>query len=790
MPEETPIDHAGVMKASVGGRTTLGLDDRAVDKVVAGITKITGAYEKLRTAASGAARAMSSGGRGMTTSGTTSGAGGTSVAASMSSSLSAIPSVGGGGGGTPPTPGGGGGGGGGGGTIGNNAMNTINAGMKPIGDAMSAIGARVERGAQYSLQADRMSVQLQQMYGMSNKQVRNQLRKPLTEHYLLGGGTAINDLLGMQASTGLSAEKNASTVESLRTVSGFSYGSGDITKMLSTMGSPDVANKMFMMGGTGMYGIGGKQRSGMQSIQDIVRRTGLTNPDALKGALQQGSNTRQRLDAMGVPQDMQDLVIQYAMQNNSFQKKSGKNVMYDPSVQEDREAMGIEGTYAVQHEQTTGARVKREEQFYGRQTDNFAQFEKNLRTTTQLFGQLEDALSSVIGLYISTKGHPVTEGLKYGVGTGINFGKNAAVTAFDLAGLAAGGGPGGDAVDSKQKSVSPTTTAPTKGSTADAGPAGAEQNVKKLSKNNEDKLATLDPKLAIPLRRVLEANSSLRIGDAVRSNAEQTRGFLSRYYKTDKPQSEKSETGRIWNGDVWEMKNTKDYPMAPPGQSMHERGLAADVVGDDNWLRANASKYGLSHGGTQPGAQSDEPFHLQPAGTMGSMYGGGNSVSKSGKSSGVSKSSVAKLNVFSKTGISTSKVSMAPLTSAVGGAAGSIKSYIEKGGLKSEGSIVGNTDKISSLSLGASAVVRGKGTNSSGDPVDYQPSLSQGMAPQQSAPAQGSSQSGQAAGSTITISPNIYLNGSQDMSTDLRRIAREVGSLLEQEVKLKMMRTS
>jgi hypothetical protein len=78
-----------------------------------------------------------------------------------------------------------------------------------------------------------------------------------------------------------------------------------------------------------------------------------------------------------------------------------------------------------------------------------------------------------------------------------------------------------------------------------------------------------------------------------------------------------------------------------------------------------------------------------------------------------------------------------------------------------------------------------------GDGPEYQPSLSQGMAPQQYSSTQtnysGNQQSG---GSTITISPNIYLNGSQDMTTDLRRIAREVGALLEQEVKLKMMRTS
>jgi hypothetical protein len=43
-------------------------------------------------------------------------------------------------------------------------------------------------------------------------------------------------------------------------------------------------------------------------------------------------------------------------------------------------------------------------------------------------------------------------------------------------------------------------------------------------------------------------------------------------------------------------------------------------------------------------------------------------------------------------------------------------------------------------------------------------------------------------GISITVSPNIYLNGGQDMSTDIKRIAREVGQLLEGEVRLRMLR--
>lgn len=776
---ESPIDPSGsVFKPSVGGRTTLGLEDRAVDKLISGITKITGAYDKLKIAATGAAKAM--GGAAGSVGGSSS-AGGTSVSASMASSLGSIPGKAGAAMSSPSKSSMlnkmGGGSGGGSGSLGQDVVGLINAVQKPLSDFSGAVNARVESGAQYALQADRMSVQLQQMYGMSNKQVRGQLRMPLTSHYLLGGGTAINDLLGMQASTGLSAAKNASTVESLRAVSGFSYGSGDITKMLTTMGSPDVANKMFMMGGTGMYGIGGKQRSGMQSIQDIVRRTGLTNPDALKGALQQGSNTRQRLNAMGVPQDMQDMVIQYAMQNNSFQKKSGnKNVMYDPSVEADRKTMGIEDTYAVAHEKTTGEKLKREERFYDKQTGALSQFEKNLRTSTKLLGAFENALSGVVSAYIGTKGHPITNTVKYGVNYAQNVGQQALQTSINLAAEAAEV-VGGDPVDSvKTATPSPTTSV-----------ASESNGQVKLSKNNEQKLSKLDPRLAVPLRKMLEAKPELYINEGIRSYAQQEKSFRERYRPTDKPLSEKSGTDREWDGVVWEMKpGAKGAALAAPGQSNHQIGLAADVMGNDAWVRDNAAKFGLSTGWTGKGDAGDEPFHVQPNSipVFGNNTGGQNK--SVGGSSSVGSVSTASVRKTAFRGInSTPKMGGGSSPASINNSASSIKAYIEKGGLKSEGSIIAGTDKISSLSAGAVATAKG------GDPVDYKPSLSQGMAPQQSSTTQ-SSYTGepQSGGNTITISPNIYLNGSQDMTTDLRRIAREVGALLEQEVKLKMMRTS
>ena len=760
---EVPLDRTGTPSSGAAGRASLGLDAREVDRLVSGIEKITKAVATLKDTATGAVKAL--GGIGGNTIGGVGGSTGSrgSVGSSMQSAMGLMANRGAsrnaGSGARFASAGatGGGGaaaGGGGGGGLGSSVMNLMNTLGQPSQDLMNAMSSRISRGADYSLQADRMSTQLQQMYGMSNSQVRNELRMPLTKHYLLGGGTAINDLLGMQASTGLSAAKNASSVEAMRAISGFSYGSGDITKMLSTMGSPDVANRMFMMGGTGMYGMGGKQRSGMQSIQDIVRRTGLTNPDALKGALQQGSNTRQRLNAMGVPQDMQDMVIQYAMQNASFQKKTGgKNIMYDPSVEADRKTMGIEDNYAVSHEKTTGERIKREERFYGRQTDNFSRFEKNLRTSTKLLGMFEDALQGIIGLGISAKGHPITNAAMYGANYAKNLTMSTLQVGLDAAEAGAGAmlPTGGDPVDSKKSA----------GTSTNVGSTGSEQNVK-LNKNDEAKLATLDPRLAVPLRRVLEANPKLRIGDARRSTAQQERSFRQRYRPTNKPESEKGENDRVWHGVVWEMKNTTDKPMAPPGQSFHEKGLAADVHGDDNWLRTNAAKYGLDTGATRRNAQSDEPFHLQPAGTLG--YSGPNSATSSSAASsgaGVSKKSVRKLS-----SVVSPLATSAPATLKNAGEMAS--EFLRSGGWKTESSSVGSTDKIGTLSNYGNSVAKG------GDPVDrgnYSMGGSQG------------------AGSII-ISPNIYLNGTQDMTSDLRRIAKEVGALLEQEVKLKMMRVS
>lgn len=467
----------------------------------------------------------------------------------------------------------------------------------------------------------------------------------------------------------------------------------------------------------------------MQSIQDIVRRTGLTNPEALKGALQQGSNTRQRLTAMGVPQDMQDMVIQYAMQNTQYQRKTGdKSTMYDPSMESNRETMGIEGSYAVQHEKTTGERLKREESFYGRQTDNFARFEKNLRTSTKVLAAFEDALSGIIGMGINMQGHPITNVVKYGAKQMVN----TTMAAVDVGEAAAGAFIPGDAGD---------------GRSGDAGDG--------IKPRDEKKLATLDPKLATPLRNMLAANPKLYIGDALRSAEQQERSFKERYRPTKRSLDTKGENDRIWNGVLWEMKPGNSYPMAAPGNSFHEIGLAADVAGDDEWVRANAAKFGLAHGGTTKGQRSDEPFHVQPAGTLTMKKSSVPSSSSSSNSSGK---------------VSSASVKKAPLTAAkYTPSAPSAGSFTDAGQRASSVSSAGMKAQFAPIIAG----------------ID-KPSTLQGDAGDGRMFAQSYGGGG---GGTITIAPNIYLNGTQDINNDIKRIAREVGRLLEQEVSMMKARS-
>jgi hypothetical protein len=461
-----------------------------------------------------------------------------------------------------------------------------------LGMPIGMIDKRADAGYAPALAADRMGMLYQQTQGISNTQYAKQFRAPLAGGLLGAGG--INTLLGLQAQTGLQSKVMMPGVEALRVASGFSYTTQDITKMISTLASPTVNNRMTMTMGTGIYGIGGKQRNPMEVTQQIVRSTGLTNEKMVNSGMQQGSVTRARLTSMGVPEDMQDIVLQYAQENIQFQKKSGgKQGMYDPSNASQRKTMGINKNFAMEAEVTDVRRNQRDERFYSRQADNYAALERNTQKLITVFTQLEEKLSGIIGARISSRNNPFMK-----IGKTILGGAMVAASPFlapfiSPLGSAVVAGAGakvalGDGTADKKNSKSPTVS-------------GSSSKGKFAQLEKRDTFSKLNPKFKERLLKMMSDNPNVGIGNGYRSSTEQRSMFLSRYSRTTE------DTGTYWNGSFWKKHSGPD--AAPPGMSMHEIGLAADLTGDLDWVQKNAAKYGLQTFANV----NDEPWHVQPA---------------------------------------------------------------------------------------------------------------------------------------------------------------------------------
>lgn len=476
------------------------------------------------------------------------------------------------------------------------AGNTAGFALQALNTAIQAVDARMQNNYQRSLGADKLAVFYRQTQGMDQGQYVD-MRRSMTGARLGYGG--IDTLLSLQAQTGLSAQRNISGVEMLRTVSGYSYSTGDVANMMATMASAPVNNRMTMMLGTGMYGPGGQQRDIGQVIKDITKRSGLTNADVLKGARQAGSVTRSRLQAMGVPPDMIDMVLDYAESNVQFQKKTGSVDMYDPSKKKDRTAMGIEDTFATQAEETTRLREARDEQFYRRQADNFADFEKNLQRVNEMLGKFEDKLSGIVGARI---GNPIIG--KGGIGSkilgGVLMAGGVAATASGFVPVGIGMAALGATLVSGDPMPSNKSTGQNPGAKI---PIGYGKTPKRISLNElavHPEFSSLNTRFKERLMRMFAENPNVGLGDGIRSESDQRALFLSRY--TEDPNGEVS-----WNGKKY--RHVSGAPAAPPGKSMHEIGLAADLVGDLDWVQKNAARFGLKTFGDVLG----EPWHIQPA---------------------------------------------------------------------------------------------------------------------------------------------------------------------------------
>ena len=487
------------------------------------------------------------------------------------------------------------------------ALQLLNAGIQ-------ALDNRITNNYQRSLGADKLGVYYQQNKGITNNQYYHQMREPLQNQRLGYGG--IDTLLSLQASTGIEASKQAGGIAGLRAVSGYSYSTGDMANMVNTLGSAQVNNRMTMMLGTGIYGVGGQQRGIDQVIKDITKNSGLTNAGVLKGARQSGSVTRTRLESMGVPPDMIDMVLDYADSNVAYQKKGGKG-MYDPSNKAQRKMMGIEDNFATQAEETARVKEGRDENFYKRQADNYATMEEGLQKVTKALGAFEDKLSGIVGAGVSTKGGMIRKGLgalAFGVGAA------NALTPFGAPLMMMGGTlMTGDPMpeDKKQKS----------GVSVPLGYSKPANRVPLSQVATASTFAPMNTTFKNRLLKMFAENPNVGIGEGIRSEGTQKQLFLSRYTKV----TDGSEGDAEWNGEQY--KHTSGAPAAPPGKSMHEIGLAADLVGDLDWVQKNASRFGLKTFGDVNG----EPWHIQPAELPNSRWEYEKSGSKWGAPPGTSK---------------------------------------------------------------------------------------------------------------------------------------------------------
>jgi hypothetical protein len=564
---------------------------------------------------------------------------------------------------------------------------------------VQAIDKRVEDARPYVLAADKSTLQMQQITGMSQRGVMDNLRMPLTDYKL--GTNGINQLMSLQARTGINASQQASSVEFMRTLSGFSMGAEGASSIIESLAAPETVNKMFMMTGMSLIGPGGKQKSTQSLIQGLAKRAGLDNKNIAESAIAPGSVTRATLSAMGVSGDLQDQVIQYGQANNNFREKGGKG-SYDPTKEADRKRMGIDDTYAMEAEETERKRGKRDEKFYQDQAGSYAKLERQTQRLTDAMAKLEEVMAPIIS---ARTGSRIAQKVLGGVGSMLS---NIPIVGGLLGSI---GGILGDPRPSNSRYIgendindiyAPTTTIPSNsggggtiptttipnsspvtglswpstiggfsGIHPDTGLPPREHFIHSLGITNHlgpeetlilgggagstpldggpehfnipgfdtpENFAIMGNKTTAPgtglngslnsaIRRLANrayaetnGNVQIKIASGRRSAEEQKalwtqrmqvvpNGYKLPYYKDDF--DGKNYNLVRYNGQLWMKKpGNSDPPIAAPGTSLHELGLAADLDLSDPraalYVAQNLWRFGLSSG-----KADGEPGHIQ-----------------------------------------------------------------------------------------------------------------------------------------------------------------------------------
>jgi D-alanyl-D-alanine carboxypeptidase len=477
---------------------------------------------------------------------------------------------------------------------------------KQIGDTISARFARSEA---YVLEASQTALRgTFQGYG-SRAQQSEQLRQPLAGLRLGSRDQrGINQITNYGARYGLSTQQIYSlgqSVEGLRGASGYQLSVSDVLQRETALAQPQTVNRMAQMLGVSIYGPGGKRRTAAEVYRDVIKRVHFTERQWRTGR-QPGSNVRQNLENSGVPADMVDDIIDLALADFQYQSKvaklspkkqaelqrSGANGFFMGSP-EQLKVFGVGNEPAVAREGRLRAEVGREEDFLGRQSDNYAENERHLENVNKLLGELEDRLSGFLGI-VNTIQHPLGGGIGGVLGKGLKLGGAILNPGAAVAAKLFGMFTGDPDTDGKKKAAW--------GMTPPKQP-GVPWSDPNITNNGWDQMQPImKNRLNAMFTAAWQEGHPVWLNQGYRSEEAQKREFLRRYRPTSR------KTNKFWDGKYWEKVNSGAFDLATPGGSMHTIGLAGDLGGDLAWVVANADRFGLKHFEHV----NNEKHHVQP----------------------------------------------------------------------------------------------------------------------------------------------------------------------------------
>jgi hypothetical protein len=227
----------------------------------------------------------------------------------------------------------------------------------------------------------------------------------------------------------------------------------------------------------------------------------------------------------------------------------------------------------------------------------------------------------------------------------------------------------------------------------------------------------------------------LSLTSGIRDSQRQRELFLERH--DEDPEGNRSFEGKTYSLNA--VGKAKGY-AAPPGSSLHEVGLAADLGPKTSygWIVANAHRFGLRHG-----ASYGEPWHVAPAGSFGSDMTRAKAAYNAANPRPATTSAAGHVS-HTRTGASRSAGVSA------GVSAGNV--HMTKG--------MGIAESIKTIETANTArVTAGVGDDGGG-------------------------------GAVVTIAPVIHLNGSGNDAVDAQRLAQKVIHMIETAEAVRSLRRS